>query len=160
MATNRDHHLVLITRLCNCPLIPGRTRLGKGGRANRRSIRCKKKYRSTDFFEKRHPRFLAIVNTVYPVCIFGKGGILSTGNDLFATRPEFKLLSCIMHSEKVKQTTSEKLVRRSSKIDRMLIASNPKNRSSRSSRRKLYSKSFNPRVFYSVANRIIKQGEQ
>lgn len=62
---------------------------------------------------------------------------------MFATRAEFKLLSCIMHSEKVKQTTSEKLVRRSSKIDRMLIASNPKNRSSRRN----FIPRFNPRVF-------------
>ena len=108
MATNRephDIHLVLITRLRNCPLIE-RPALETGSRES-----------SIESLAKKYPpisskatRIIVSIVTIYMcvcvcVCIFGN---IIEGNDLFATRAEFKLLSCIMHSEKVKQTSERK----------------------------------------------------
>lgn len=110
MATNRephDIHLVLITRLRNCPLIE-RPALETGSRES--SIESlAKKY--PPISSKATRIIVSIVKTtiyIYlcvRVCIFGN---IIEGNDLFATRAEFKLLSCIMHSEKVKQTSERK----------------------------------------------------
>lgn len=129
MATNRephDIHLVLITRLRNCPLIE-RPALETGSRES-----------SIESLAKKYPpisskatRIIVSIVTIYMcVCVCVSLGILSKATICLSRGQNLNSSHALCIARKWNKLASEKLVRRSSKIDRMLIGSNPKNRSS------------------------------